>query len=382
MNRPLNISSRIAERYLAHTINLFRYDAALRRKLLKLLRDQVERALTAELVRNDPTIPQRGPYRDARVKALGDVAKQITRKGYGQLATVHTQSLQTLAVLEEEFARTTVNRVVGADLLTITVSDRRLREIAKATLIDGAPSANWWAGQAENTRKRFELTIRRNMAAGNSIGEMVAAVRGPSGVMAASMREAEALVRSSVLAVTNQVRAESFRKNADIIRGVQALVTMDSRTSETCIALGAANAAWDLEGNPLPESGWQEPQPPGPPYHWNCRTILVPVMGEFSDIHAEVNGQKQTRLDALPQAVADQLDGQLAASSGFETWLKGKSDTFQNDLLGKTKAGLWRDGKLKLPQLVDQSLRPLSIDQLKATVRGVTDAAIEAARAA
>ena len=381
MNRPVNISTRIANRFLAHTVNLFRYDASLRRQILKLLRERVERELVAELVKGDPTVPARGTYREQRVKALADVARTVTRAGYRKAAKVHDTSMQALALLEDEFARTTVNRVIGADLLISPVSDRKLRDIAKAATIDGAPSSHWWAGQAENVRKRFELAVRRGMTAGESIGEMVNTVRGES-VMGTSLREAEALVRSSVLSVTNAARAETFKKNADIIRGVQVLVTMDSRTSETCIALGAANAAWDNDGNPLPESSWDEPQPPGPPYHWNCRTILVPVVGKFSDVHAEVNGQKQARLDGVSESVADAMDGKLAAVAGFESWLRDKPDAFVDRLIGKTRAGLWRDGKLKLPQLVDQSLRPLNLQQLKERVRGVTDAAIDEARAA
>lgn len=380
MNHPLNISSRIANRFLAHTVNLFRYDASLRRQILKLLRTRVERELLAELVRGDPTIPQRGPYREARVKALADVARQITRSGYRDAAKVHDKSLQALALIEDEFARTAVNRVVGTDLLTVTVSDRKLRAIAKTALVDGAPSANWWAGQAENARKRFELAIRRGMTNGESIGEMVKAVRETA--MPVAYRDAESLVRSSVLSVTNAARAETFRQNSDIIRGVQVLVTLDSRTSETCIALGAANAAWDMDGNPLPESSWKYEQPPGPPYHWNCRTILVPVLGKFADIHAEVSSQKQSRLEKMPESVADAFDGKLAAASGLETWLGDQSDAFVDHLLGKTRAGLWRAGKLKLPQLVDQSLRPLNLQQLRETVRSVTTTAIDEARAA
>lgn len=379
MNQRININDMVADRMAAHSINLFRFDAGLRRRLRRVLSQQVRQELIAHLNRTDPTALQKAAYRERRADTLSEEARKIARAGYRAVANAHERAMRDLAGIEEEFARLAVNRTVGTNIATISVPDARLREIARTTLIDGAPSRDWWAGQAEDVRKVFERTVRTGLRQGDSIGDMTRLV---AQQIDGRFSQAEALTRTSVMAVANAAHQESFQANADIVRGVQVLVTWDNRTSKTCVALGVANAAWDFEGNPLPDSGWKHPQPPGPPFHWNCRTILTPVLGAVEDLVGEVGEQKSSRIEALPKEMHDAMDGQIAAMLPGERWLKSKSDSFADELLGKTRAQLWRDGKVRISQLVDQSARPLTLDQLKEKVRGVTDTAIEQARAA
>lgn len=384
----LRVADRLADSFATHSVTLFRFDASLRRTLRRLLTERVERELVTALAQADPTAPARVAFKARRLAALLDQARTVTRAGYRAVATEHERALRGLAEVESEFVATTVNRTVGTRVMTVAVPDKVLNAIPRSVLIDGAPSRDWWAGQADRTRRAFERVVRSGMTQGQSVSDMVRRVRGTpaqryaDGALQANWREAEALVRSSVMATANAVHAETFKQNADVVRGVQVLVVFDARTSETCLALGSANAAWDHEGNPLPESAWREPQPPGPPFHWNCRTVLVPVLGALEDIAAETGIAKARRLEGLAPEMQEALDGGLAASLTVETWLRDKPESFVTGLLGKTRAKLWRDGKLALSQLVDQSGRPLNLDQLRERVRGVTAAAIEEARAA
>lgn len=60
------------------------------------------------------------------------------------------------------------------------------------------------------------------------------------------------------------------------------------------------------------------------------------------------------------------MDGQVAASTTFEAFLERKGKAFQDEMLGKGRAQLWRDGTITLPQLLDLKGNPLTLAELKA----------------
>jgi hypothetical protein len=62
------------------------------------------------------------------------------------------------------------------------------------------------------------------------------------------------------------------------------------------------------------------------------------------------------------------ITGEPAPRQSFDDFLKKQTKEFQDRLLGVQKAQLWRDGKITLNDLVDQSGRPLSVDELRAMV--------------
>ena len=49
----------------------------------------------------------------------------------------------------------------------------------------------------------------------------------------------------------------------------------------------------------------------------------------------------------------------------MDQFLKMHDKEWQDKMLGKGKAQLWRDGKITLSQLVDGSGRPLRLDELR-----------------
>jgi len=59
------------------------------------------------------------------------------------------------------------------------------------------------------------------------------------------------------------------------------------------------------------------------------------------------------------------MDGQVAEDITFAQFLQGKSNTFQNDLLGRGRAELWRAKKISLTQLVDMRGNPMTLGQLE-----------------
>ena len=68
--------------------------------------------------------------------------------------------------------------------------------------------------------------------------------------------------------------------------------------------------------------------------------------------------------EILP-AMRSSMDGRVAADLTFADFLKGKSPEFVDEMLGKGRAQLWRDGTITLNQLLDQRGNPLTLAQLR-----------------
>ena len=171
--------------------------------------------------------------------------------------------------------------------------------------------------------------------------------------------QANALVATSVNAVSNRARTETFKENDDVIKGQQQVSTLDNKTSDICISY--SGMAWDLEGEPLPDTNTTLPFNGGPPRHFNCRSSLVPVLKSFEELGLPPQN--------FPEGTRASIDGQVPADITFNEFLRGKSKTFQDRLLGKRRAGLWRSNRINLRDLVDQTGRPLTVDELLALSR-------------
>jgi len=164
-------------------------------------------------------------------------------------------------------------------------------------------------------------------------------------------RGAEAIIRTSVQAVANDARMRVYKDNADIIEGLQWVSTLDMRTTIECAALDGL--MWDINGNPIGHGMMLDP----PPRHWNCRSVLAPVTKSFREMGIPI--------DEFPESTRASMDGQVPESQTFEKWIAGKPDKYADEVFGKGRAELWRQGKISVRDMVDQRGNPLTLEELR-----------------
>lgn len=222
------------------------------------------------------------------------------------------------------------------------------------TLLEGAKTSQWWRQQQRSLVTSVTRTVRNGIASGQTSAQIAAQLRLTA--FKGTVANSQAVVSTAVNAVSNKARVASFEENDDVIKGMQQVSTLDNRTSDVCIAF--AGMSWDLEGNPLPDTGTTLPFNGGPPRHFNCRSTLIPVLKSFEELGI-ANQQ------AIPSGTRASMDGQVPADISFNTFLKGKTVSFQDKLLGPARAKLWRNGKITLNQLVDMRGNPLSVEDLR-----------------
>jgi len=175
--------------------------------------------------------------------------------------------------------------------------------------------------------------------------------------IARSYRDARALARTSVMAVANEARMRSFKRNSKFIKGLKAVVTLDTRTSPICRS--RSGFAWTTDGDPMPGTPTNIPFPGRPPWHWNCRTILSAVLKSWAEL-------SRSDVPEPPPSVRASMDGLVPEDLTYEQWLKRQPETVQREVLGKGRFELWSSGKASLRDMVDPaSGRPLTLAQLR-----------------
>lgn len=374
MTTPRPIAELIADTFVGHQVNLLRLDAGERRTIFKML-GQLQAELEAKITASD--IDEKSPFQQRRLNALFTTVKELVRTRYAKIATVHRDRLIQIAEVVSDQTLTLMNARIGVPLLTMGAPVEVLRALANDKIVQGRPAQEWWAQQENNIRGRFQNTIRQGIFAGETLGDLLRRVRGTrerhfqDGIMAMSTREASTLIRTSVQSVANAARYETLQANDDVIAGQQWLSTLDSRTTEICMAL--SGQAWDFNGNPIGNT--TQPFPGPPPAHWNCRSTLVPVLKSWEQLAKEAKGDVKLakKLDRLEKKIDKgtqaSMDGKpVAADLTYEQWLEGRTEAEQKAILGPGKWELWKKGKIGLTDLVDQSGRPMTLEELRASV--------------
>ena len=235
-----------------------------------------------------------------------------------------------------------------------TISPAQMRAAVSDTLVNGATTSQWWRRQRDSFVRGVMDDVREGVRNGQSNAEMARTLRSRS--FARHRSHANALAATATSAISNRARTDTFLENDDVIKGVQQVSTLDNKTSDVCIAY--SGMAWSLPDYEPMTSETTLPFNGGPPRHFNCRSTLVPVLKSFEEL-----GLPPTQ---FPEGTRASLDGQVPGNITFDAFLKGKTKTFQDQLLGPARAKLWRAGKITLNQLVDMRGNPLTIDELLA----------------
>lgn len=223
-----------------------------------------------------------------------------------------------------------------------------LATLVKNTLIEGAPSAQWWDRQAKDTAFRFSSAVRQGIAQGETTEQIF---RRTKEVVGLAGRNSRALVQTSIAQVAGDVRIATIEANADLYKGYQHISTLDGHTTPQCIA--RSNLVWNMDKGPVGHNLLFKP----PPVHWNCRSVMIGVLKTFKE-----QGINLPEPQGLTRASAE---GQIDRSTTFASFLSRRSVAEQDAQLGAGRAQLWRDGKITLRQLVDNRGNPLTLEQLR-----------------
>jgi SPP1 gp7 family putative phage head morphogenesis protein len=192
------------------------------------------------------------------------------------------------------------------------------------------------------TRDYFVSEIRAGIVSGEGTKEMVHRLSGDTSLLSIQAASAERMVRSVVMHTMNTARLELYKANRDVIKAVQYVATLDTKTCPVCGTLDGK--VWDLDE-----------QHPNPPMHYNCRCVLAPITKSWRELGIDK--------DEVPPSVRSSMNGYIPETMDYKEWLAKQSEKTQAEILGPTRLKLYKQG-LSIEKMVRNG-KPLTIEELR-----------------
>jgi SPP1 gp7 family putative phage head morphogenesis protein len=377
------VNELLLDALIRHQTYLLRYSGSLRNRMNGMLArtEDAIGMLIRDKLRNTVGLTSASNVR--RMEALLSTITTLRTSTWTDSNTLLLDEMAELAYQEPIHISGILKTVAPVVVETVLPAPRLLRAIVTTQPFDGALLKDWAAGLQREDLRRIHGAIQIGMVAGegsDAIARRVIgtnALNGTDGVLQMTRRQVEAITRTAVQHVASSARKEFMRENADIMKGEMFVATLDSRTTPVCRATDGKVFAVG--------KGFH------PPLHIACRSVRVPFFdGEMlGDRPAKASTTKQllreytdanklsrvTKRDDLPRGTKGDYDewarkrvreltGQVPRATNYQTWLKSQTNAFQDDILGPTRAKLFRDGNLTLDKFVAADGSELTLSQL------------------
>jgi SPP1 gp7 family putative phage head morphogenesis protein len=322
---------------IKHQIYVQRYAGGQVKELIKYLDDA-----QSEILRQLDGVTSLAQTRTLNRKLDRIVALQ--QEALEKLAAGLTQGAGDFAEYEADFAVRTMNAAATAGVVLppsdqlralVTQSPMRLAATGKAGSTVQSLTIDQAARQfSVDKAAEIRRTIQTGMVEGSTVQSLARDIKS---VTNRSKRQAEALVRTTTNHISAEARSAVHRANDDILKGEEWVAVLDGRTTIGCASLDGQIFEFN--------------QGPAVPRHWNCRSLRVPVLQDrFQE--GGLEGERAS------------MDGPVSAKRTYSGWLRDQSPEFQQQVLGKERAELFRSGRLKLDQFVDENYNPINLQQL------------------
>lgn len=338
----MTANDEIRDRATAHQIYLLRYQAQIVREITELLK-QVEKDLLFQL--NSVTTEWNAERLEAQLAGVRAILDESWRIAETQLYA----DMRELAVYEAQHQEQVIKDAVPIELTFVMPTAETIIAAVEAKPFEGKPLNEWFEKLNDDFYIRIRDAVRMGVIEGESYHQITKRVMGTKalnysdGVMAINFRQAQALVATAVSHTANESRQTFYGANDDLIKGVQWVSTLDARTTPVCQS---------RDGKVYPiDSG------PRPPAHIRCRSTTAPVLKSWQELGLPPQN--------IPPGTRASMDGQVAETETYQTWLRKKSPAFQDDVLGPTRGKLFREG-MSLDRFVDESGKEYTLAQLKA----------------
>ncbi len=327
---------------IANLILLRRVGNGLTRDVRAMVRDLVDEVV-GHVARIDPTGPSRERYRRERLAALLAQIEATSAEQYREIERRLRDSLARIGADQAEIHRSDL-----ADLIAGAARLQPLRGLGVThfkRVLDADPfQGDLLSGWVERSEFQFVTQTRTQLQLGfaqqEPAGELGRRIR--RNVAPMSRRHGEAIARTGITYMTNRAGLDLYRENDDVLDGVRFTAVLDTRTTPICIR-------WDGTVWPV-----DSPDIQVPPLHWQCRSTLVPEVA-----------WERLGLEAPPETTRASADGQISSAITAEQWFGRQSAATQDEMIGRTRAELYRAGKITFRDMIARDNRVVPVGVLQ-----------------
>jgi len=326
---------KLLERLIRHQVMVQRYAGSQIKSAMPIIR-QLARDLRGRIAAGDATEFQVG-----RMVALERDLQLLVGTATGRIQGA--LELEDFAVQEAQFAQKLLGASVSVDLAegldldaVRAITTRRQMQLVQGKTVRRLTIPQMWDEFSDGVGRDAMRVVQAGVLEGRTQQAMAREVS--QLVTSRSRRQAETVIRTATNGIGGAARDSVYRDNADILDGERFLATLDSRTTMTC-------AGFDQKVFPLGQG-------PRPPLHYGCRSLRVPEV------------KPQYRLAVKGERAS--IDGPVSNQTTYGGFLRRQDAEFQDKVLGKERAELFRAGKVRIDQFTDDNGIVLSLDELRA----------------
>lgn len=286
------------------------------------------------------------PFASARYQEQIDVLRADLEEVYGAMEAQMRLSLSDLTRNEIEFNGMMLDESTKASVTISTPPPQTVVAAAFAKPLElearqGVQRISIRGALAEFSQKKT-AEILSEIAIGASLGETNDAIT--TRLLATTemqRRNLAAIVNTSIAHISSVAREQVMEANQDLLAGMRAIATLDSKTSPGC-------RARDQEVIPLGS--------PMAPFHWNCRTTMIPeIKPEFA---------RQVPGSTRPAVGAEGAE-QVSSRQSYGEWLADQPEEFQVDVLGPARQKLFAKGGLDMDRFVNDEGQQITLEELR-----------------
>ena len=356
----------LLDRSIRHSVYLEQYKAHEVRELVRFLQREIipdiERRLAYRIEQSSSRAYSRlapgasGDWQTKRLNNLLDSIRADIAAGMKTSRQRLTKSLKAFGATEAEFQARLLEQAVKPFIL-FEAGVPSLRLIHSAIIskpFEGELLSGWFNGLGTRVAASVRRSFIGGLAAGDPPERIVRALMGASdgmyvgrGPLGAELRRnVRAIVRTAISHTASHARDLTYAENKDIVKKVQWVSTLDARTSDVCIS---------RDNKVYPEG-----EGPRPPAHHQCRSTVVPILAGWEDM-------KKQGFKPLRQArdMRTGLSTKVPEDMTYGQWLKMQSASVQNNVLGATRAKLFRQGRVDINRFFGNDGRRISLDLLR-----------------
>jgi SPP1 gp7 family putative phage head morphogenesis protein len=342
-----SVNEEIFDANVRHQIYLQRLSTSQVKEIIKIVEDvEVELA-------NFLNSKELSNFSQTRLKSLLSEIRRINKGLYKNLENNLNNSLPELAEYEADFQYNLIKSALPIEINLTRPSIDLLKSLVTSKPMQGRFILDELKDLTKQKTVLIEKSLRLGLIEGETTPQIIRRIRGTKslnykdGVLYRSRSDIERLVRTSITHITSRARDSLFQANGDVIKSWRFVATLDNRTSKICISLDGTEH--DVGKGPMP------------PRHPNCRSTSSPILKSWQELGLDLNEIPASKRPF----VTEKLTGTVPDNVTYQDWLKRQNQGFVEDVLGKTKAKLFTDGKMGVDKFFDHSGKELTLKKLR-----------------
>lgn len=382
---PQTANEKVLDALVRHQIGLLRLSGSIRNRVIALLdatEADVRRKIERSLANAKPGDVVAGSAGYNRLRAVERSIQTIRSAAFERATDAWTGELRDLLSAETGFTAAAMAAAAPVILDLVIPDLRAVKSIVTTSPFQGRTLSGWASSLEDSEVQRIEQQLRIGIVEGEAGPELArrivgtASLKGADGVTEITRQAADSITRTAVNAMADAAKLALYQENEDILSEEMYHATLDARTTVRCASLDGRHFKVGVG--------------PRPPQHFRCRSVRIPVFGdaigsrptkasterELLKEYSDKEGlEAVTSRDDLPHGTKGDFDafsrrrvreltGSAPATTTYGAFLKRQTNAFQDEVLGKTKAKLFRDGHVTLDRFTNRRGDELTLAQL------------------